>query len=102
MRSLPDWSEARKSHNPCDVLRLADPPHRLAWVWRAGRRRGEAGISEARARSAGAIVAPLAGQHGQRAREARGDKACSRLSEKQLLTLLSDGRLGREGLAPFA
>ena len=27
------------------------------------------------------------------------DKACSRLSEKQLLTLLSDGRLGREGLA---
>jgi hypothetical protein len=62
-----------KERNPCDVLRLADPPYRLAWVWRAGRRRGEAGISEARARPAGAIVAPLAGgQHGQRAREARG------------------------------
>ena len=27
-----NWSE--KERNPRDVLRLADPLHRLAWVWR--------------------------------------------------------------------
>ena len=72
----PDWSE--KERNPRDVLRLADPPHRLSWVWRAGRRPlAHAGVKPGSAKHVpgprAAIVAPLAGgQHGQRAREARG------------------------------